>query len=381
MIGLRPGRIHPAAIWLNGEFRSGLDAVISESGHLMETLPQTERAEPFLVSPAFINAHSHSEYRSLDGRIGAIDYPSFISAILEAKAELTPEQIKSGREQSGIEWAKNGIGWVFDHQDRTEGNMSLHLGGVNSLVFQELIDFDIKQAEARRKFVESAVKSLRVEGIGCWPTPHAPHTVAWDSLVKLGFSGDPLSIHTAESVEEIEFWQEGKGWIAEWRPRTDGAPVGVTPLGALEVAGALRPQTLLIHCCEVNESDSERIATFGAHVVHCPRSNRTLGCKTAPVRRFLESGIPVLLGTDSNSSGGDSSIIAEMGAALEESDKIEEPLTFDQVWGMAAEAPYRYLELVGYDQSNREMIGLRAESVEELERRVREGDVFVSRFE
>lgn len=347
----------------------------------METLPQTEKAEPFLISPAFINAHTHSEYRALEGKIVADDYESFITSILEAKAKLTAQDVKAGREQLGLEWADNGIGWVFDHRDRTEGAMGVHIGGVNSLVFQELIDFDVANAGARRKYVESAVSELRAEGIGCWPTPHAPHTAAWETLVSHGQSGDPLSIHTAESEYEVEFWREGKGWISDWRPRADGAPLGVSPVGALAMAGALRPESLLVHCCEVDEADIEMIATTGAHVVHCPRSNRVLRCRTARVRQFLESGIPVLIGTDSNSSGGDASIVAEMRAALEESERIGEPLSFDQVWGMAAESPYAYMKLIDYEQSKREVIALRAGSAEELETRVRSGDVFVSRFE
>lgn len=94
-------------------------------------------------------------------------------------------------------------------------------------------------------------------------------------------------LHVAEARDEIELMRQrnGLGHI-EW-------------LHSLSVLG---PDMQLVHCVWVSEAEIELMAENGAVVVHCPVSNMYLASGAAPVRRMLDWGVIVALGTDGSAS-------------------------------------------------------------------------------
>jgi 5-methylthioadenosine/S-adenosylhomocysteine deaminase len=99
--------------------------------------------------------------------------------------------------------------------------------------------------------------------------------------------GVPTHIHMAEARDEIELMRRrnGMGHI-EW----------------LHSLGLLGPDLQLVHCVHVTDHELDLIADSGATVVHCPVSNMYLASGAAPVRKMLDRGIPVALGTDGSAS-------------------------------------------------------------------------------
>ncbi|KAK8023822.1 Guanine deaminase [Apiospora rasikravindrae] len=81
--------------------------------------------------------------------------------------------------------------------------------------------------------------------------------------------------------------------------------------------GLLTPRTILAHCCYATDSELDRLMQLGCGVTHCPVSNMTVGggFMAAPVRAFLDRGIPVGLGTDSG-GGFSSSMLDAMRQAI-----------------------------------------------------------------
>ncbi|KAJ0162871.1 Guanine deaminase [Colletotrichum tanaceti] len=71
--------------------------------------------------------------------------------------------------------------------------------------------------------------------------------------------------------------------------------------------GLLNERSILAHCTFMTDYDMDRVREYGCGVAHCPISNMTVGggFMAAPIRRFLDRGIKVGLGTDSG--GGFSS--------------------------------------------------------------------------
>ncbi|PKX93346.1 chlorohydrolase family protein [Aspergillus novofumigatus IBT 16806] len=62
--------------------------------------------------------------------------------------------------------------------------------------------------------------------------------------------------------------------------------------------GLLTPRTILAHAVHLSPSERELIAARGAKVSHCPASNSALGSGICAVRKLLEAGVEVGLGTD-----------------------------------------------------------------------------------
>jgi guanine deaminase len=84
---------------------------------------------------------------------------------------------------------------------------------------------------------------------------------------------------------------------------------GVTDTTALERFGLLSRRTILAHGNFIDGADIATILQAGAGIAHCPLSNVYFSDAVFPVRRMLERGVHVGLGTDI--SGGASPSILE----------------------------------------------------------------------
>lgn len=112
--------------------------------------------------------------------------------------------------------------------------------------------------------------------------------------------GLPVHIHVAEARAEMELMQQrnGLGHI-EWLASLD----------------ALGPETQLVHCVWLNETELDLIAAAGATVIHCPVSNMYLASGIAPVRQMLDRAIPVALGTDGSASHNSQDLLETLKVA------------------------------------------------------------------
>ena len=134
--------------------------------------------------------------------------------------------------------------------------------------------------------------------------PHAPYTVSDAPLERIRTLADeldvPVHIHLHETAGEVE---------------SAVAALGVRPLARLDALGLVTPRLVAVHMTELDESEIERIAECGAHVVHCPESNLKLASGFCPVAKLLAAGVDVALGTDGAASNNDLDMIQEMRTA------------------------------------------------------------------
>jgi guanine deaminase len=73
---------------------------------------------------------------------------------------------------------------------------------------------------------------------------------------------------------------------------------GVTDTAALEGFGLLSRHTILAHGNFIGDDDIARIVRAGAGIAHCPLSNVYFSDAVFPLRRMLQRGVHVGLGTD-----------------------------------------------------------------------------------
>ncbi len=84
---------------------------------------------------------------------------------------------------------------------------------------------------------------------------------------------------------------------------------GKTDADALDEFGLLTRKTVLAHSVFLTDADMDRVRARGSGVAHCALSNAYFGNAVFPLRRALEKGVHVGLGTDI--SGGPSASMLE----------------------------------------------------------------------
>jgi cytosine/adenosine deaminase-related metal-dependent hydrolase len=95
-------------------------------------------------------------------------------------------------------------------------------------------------------------------------------------------------------------------WRDDWRiPACD-------PVAYLDRHGVIDEKTLVIHGVQFDDRALSRLATIGATLVTCPRSNQWVGVGYPPIERFYHSGVKLAIGTDSLASVEDLNLFSEM---------------------------------------------------------------------
>lgn len=344
--------LRPYACVLEGEIRWGVEVEV-EDGLITRVGIQSGVPEDYVLCPAFVNAHSHMEYRGLMGRVGGDDFFAWIREITEQKSQQEADQVRKDCLTAAAENRATGVAYVWEHADRPGSAAAMRTAGLQGVVFQELITFNEHENPGEKWALvhERAAQQAKEGGFPTYVNPHALYTVDDASLHKIASRPGPISIHCAESRFERELTENGTGKFAEFQ-RAHGWNVvaqGLSPVAVVNGYGMLKSTTQLVHCCDVDESDIRRIAQARASVAHCPRSNQRLGCQTAPVRQMLDAGIRVGLGLDSAASSGPIDMFAEMRAALAASRRIGRPVTGEEVLGMATTQGAKSLGLGGWE--------------------------------
>lgn len=141
----------------------------------------------------------------------------------------------------------------------------------------------------------------------------------------------PLQSHLSENPGEIAWVKELCPWSAFYGDAYDrfGLFGGDCP-------------TIMAHCVYSGEAEMERMKKRGVFIAHCPESNTNLSSGVAPVRRYLEEGLSVGLGSDV-AGGTTENLFAAMAQAIQASklrwrllDNSLKPLTVEEVFFMAS---------------------------------------------
>lgn len=339
--------LRPYGMVIDGKLELGLELAFESAWTIR---PHTGIPEPFVLSSPFFNAHSHFEYRGLMGTLTNLPYWPWIRELTRLKRFQSAESVALDCHRAAEENLATGAVTVWEHSDRHGSFEAMRSVGLSGRVYLELITFfESSEPELKRQAVLDRM-GLATSGIDFGIAPHATYTVDESTLRWAGTLNLPTSIHLAETSAERDFFERGEGPIADFY-RQHSVPFEVrecSPTHFLAQCGVLGPNTQLVHCCDVNDGDIETIARAGCSVAHCPRSNLSLGCPVAPVRRMLEGGIAVRLGLDSAASSGPIDMFAEMRTCLESSIGIGEPLTPEQVWKCATAAHPGSVEFGGF---------------------------------
>jgi 5-methylthioadenosine/S-adenosylhomocysteine deaminase len=308
--------------------------VVVENGQIAEVRPRSEASGSEVIDfgdaillPGLVNGHCHLEYTVLRGLDDRTPFFEWIRALVELKAKCPPELWRPSAMLGASELIASGVTFVSDNTDSGVSAEVLARTGLRGRVYQEVFGVEPEPDDAAiLRELGAKLDALRAtlqrheatERVSLGISPHAIYTVR-DSLMRAvrqyaREEGLPLSIHAAESSEEVALARSGSGSFAEMfvERRINYLHPRVPPIEYLHNAGILAPDVQIVHATRAEPREQEMMARSGVSVAHCPRSNARLLTGIAPVYLMRRLGIPIVLGTDSTVSAGSLDIWEEL---------------------------------------------------------------------
>jgi len=152
-----------------------------------------------------------------------------------------------------------------------------------------------------------------------------------------------IQSHLSENLSEI-------AWVKELVPEST---CYAHAYEMFDTMGTPERPTIMAHCVHSDEREMAILKKHGAYIAHCADSNMNLTSGIAPIKKFLDAGINVGLGTDV-AAGSSMNMVKTMLITLQASkmyyrlvDSNVKPLTFEEVFYMATVGGGKYFGKVG----------------------------------
>lgn len=276
------------------------------------------RIKNAVLMPGLVNVHTHIELSELLGTIRSKTFSEWILKLIKAKKGLTLEDYTSTTEKNLntiIQTGTTTIGEICTHR---VSPALIRKSALRAVVFQEIIKMGsgIGVQSSGMRLSLGADSLLMKFGL----SPHASYTVSEPSLRDITMLANRrnlrIAMHVAESRDETRLLRGKKsglenlyrlaGWDLDW------APQGASSIEYLNRIGILSPNLIAVHAVQISDRDIALIKKSGVSVAHCPRSNKNTGVGRMPLKKILDAGITVGLGTDSLASSPSLSMWEEM---------------------------------------------------------------------
>jgi cytosine/adenosine deaminase-related metal-dependent hydrolase len=351
---------------IRGGFLVAQDGLIRYVGNqlpeIYENLPRV-RLRDGAILPGLINTHCHLELSDIDrplevpsrehvkGEVGSmVGWLSQIMARRKATAELGLDiaKIKRRAIELGIREAwGTGTRLVVDNvtapwlaqwnrssamdvcQTSSSESWRTLVGDLPIYIKSciELVDVTHSRQEQTWDFALGRIQEELDSQDASWPpmglAPHAPYTASKQIVAKAAEvcrqTHRLLSMHLAESIEEIEYAEERQGafraWISPWIDSEHARHIGTIDEYLELLCGTHR--ALIAHgnyLCDRQIGSLSRYRDRIA-IVYCPRTHRHFRHAEHPAGRLRNVGVRVFLGTDSRGSNPDLSLFEEWKTA------------------------------------------------------------------
>lgn len=270
-----------------------------------------------LITPPLHNAHCHLELTDFAGRLPRNrGFGAWVAELMRLRSGALPQDLESAARRGARRLFETGCAVVHDIDTTGASARALLDEPIHAVVYREAIDAgDEARRMARLQELEQPLplRDGLFEGI----SPHAPFTCSLELLRELGRLARrrrlPLSMHWAETEEEVRYLRDGTGPLAELLPPSPRC----SGLDLIEAAGLFAPdlQLSLVHGNHPEAGDYARLAAAGVSLVHCPGTHAFFDREPFDARAALDAGVQLLLGTDSLASNDDLDMSAELRRA------------------------------------------------------------------
>ncbi len=261
-----------------------------------------------IIMPGLINTHGHAAMSLLRSYADDLPLKKWLeSKIWPIEALLESDDVYWGAMLSIAEMIRGGTTTFTDmyyYMDRVAEAAAM--SGIRAVLSRGMIGlgFDLEQGFRDSKALISDWHGAENGRINVIIGPHSAYAGAsgfLERVVELAAeTGLPIQVHLAETKDEVE---------------TCLAEQGCSSTAMLSEIGFFDFKVIAAHCVHLSDRDIDILAEKKVGVSHNPGSNLKLGSGIAPIKRLLESGVNVGLGTDGAASNNNLDMIEEMRLA------------------------------------------------------------------
>lgn len=274
---------------------------IPEDFHPDKTIDGTDQ----LIIPGFVNAHTHSYMSFMRNCADDLSFMDWLFGRIDPiEQKMTDEDAYWGANLAILEMMKSGTTCFNDMQmNIMQTTKAVKESGMRAVISRGLVGSG--NDEAGRVRIAQAFEEKEAfkdcDRLSFLLGPHAPYTCdeAFLRIVAETAKEHDMGIHMhlSESVTEIENCKKD---------------YGCSPIALAERTGLFERPFIAAHCVQVSDEDIAIMAKNNVSIVTNPASNMKLGNGFAPVKKFLDAGINVALGTDGAASNNSLNMIHEM---------------------------------------------------------------------
>jgi len=288
------------------------DSHITAVGKVPESFVPDEIIDgrEMVALPAFFNAHAHAPMTLDRGWAEDLPFERWLNEkIWVAESALEEEDVRWGAALAAAEMIGSGMVGFADHyfwMDQVAG--VVEASGMKALLawchFGIGTDKEVGQVPFEETVAFAARWKNRADGRIHPPMgPHSPYMVPREGRARCAEEAQRIGVgahfHLSESDEQVANSLARHGQTP---------PAYVAGLGLLDLPGP----TLVAHCNAATEEDLDLLAAKGTHVAHTPKTYQKLGMSMPDLKRMLEKGIHVALGTDGPASNSDFNMLEVM---------------------------------------------------------------------
>ena len=287
--------------------------------YIGKELPENYTGEVYdgknkVAAPGFFNVHCHVPMSLIRGYGEGLPLDRWLfEKMFPFEALLTPEDMYWGALLGISEMISSGAVSFTDMYMEMEAitkaveqsGMKANLSHGCSSGFEEGIKFKDVNGWKGIHYLMDYVKTSGHDRIAGDASIHAEYTSNAGFVREIAeFAKEKnlrMHLHLSETKKEHE----------ECKQRRNG----MTTAQWFESLGVFEVPTTAAHCVWIEGEDFDILARNGVTAVHCPSSNLKLGSGIAPVRKMLESGVRVAIGTDGAASNNNLNCLEEVNLA------------------------------------------------------------------
>ncbi len=298
--------IEDGVIIVNGDKIQSIGSYDSFNNNLPSTFTDLGNS---IIFPGFVNVHTHLEQSELSGSCRIKDTFQYLNISESNLREMSEDQRKAVIRQNIDECYKFGTVAIADFSSDGLSGYVLLDSNLFARVFHELNGF--------KNYEASSIFRKHQDLISDFPlmkkiTKHLAPSLTWSVSPQLFkeicVNERHIAIHMAMTPAEREFILHGKGQIRQYLQAKEdfdynwNAP-RLTPVQYFFSNHFYARHNILVHMVHISDRDIDIIKETPAkvNICLCPRSADTLNLGNAPVKRILEKGVNICMGTESRS--------------------------------------------------------------------------------